>query len=135
MQLVGRLLFAPLLRVVPRRHVTTVTFVALLGGLATLAAGRGAVTVWFFIVIYGAARGMGTLLRATLVAELFGAAHYGTISGMISFCATASQAAAPVAIGVLYESLHGYRPVLWALVGVVVAATIAASRIEAALPH
>jgi MFS family permease len=132
MQLGGRLLFAPLLGVLPRRHVTTLTFVALLSGLAILAAGSGPATVWLFIVIYGAARGMGTLLRATLVAELFGSAHYGAISGTLSLIATAAQAAAPVAVGALYQVFSGYQPVLWTLVGVVALAAVAASHIEAA---
>jgi MFS family permease len=73
---------------------------------------------------------MATLLRATLVGDLFGARHYGSIAGALAFPSNAALAAAPVLAGVLYEQFGGYRPVLWFLVVAAAAAVVAASQVE-----
>jgi MFS family permease len=130
MQLPGRLLFGPLSRRVPRPRVTTLVFATFAVGLAILAAGTNTATVWLFVIVYGAGRGMSTLLRATLVGDLFGARHYGSIAGALALPSTVALAAAPVLAGVLYEQLGGYRPVLWLLVVAAAGAVLAASQVE-----
>jgi MFS family permease len=130
MQLPGRLLFAPLMRWLPRPVVTTLIFATLAAGLAVLALGRGTPSVWAFVVIYGMGRGMTTLLRATLVGDLFGARHYGSIAGVLAFCATAATAIGPVFAGLLYDAVGGYRAVIWVLIVLAVVAAAAASQIE-----
>jgi MFS family permease len=130
MQVPGRLLFAPLLRWLPRPVVTTITFAALGAGLMVLALGTGTASVWVFAVVYGMGRGMTTLLRATLVGDLFGARHYGSIAGVLAFCATAATALGPVFAGVLYDAVGGYRAVIWVLIGVAAVAAAAASQVE-----
>lgn len=130
MQLPGRLLFGPLSRRLSRPRVTTLVFATFAVGLAILAAGTNTATVWLFVIVYGAGRGMSTLLRATLVGDLFGARHYGSIAGALAFPSTVALAAAPVLAGVLYEQLGGYRPVLWLLVVAAAGAVLAASQVE-----
>lgn len=130
MQLPGRLVFAPLLRWLPRRVVTTIVFAMLTAGLVILALGGGTASVWAFVVVYGMGRGMSTLLRATLVGELFGARHYGSISGVLAFCTTAATALGPVFAGVLYDAVGGYRAVVWVLVSFGVLSVGAASQVE-----
>jgi MFS family permease len=134
MQLPGRLLFGPLLAALPRPAVTTLVFLLTAAGLAVLASGGGVATVWVFVVVYGMGRGMSTLLRATLVGDLFGSRHYGSLTGVIAFATTAALASAPVATGVLVDRLGGYTAVLWLLVATAATAAVAASRIESRRP-
>ena len=131
MQLPGRLLFGPLRRRLSRRATTTVVYLTFTAGLVVLLAGRGRTSVWVFVAIYGMGRGMTTLLRATLVGDLFGARHYGGISGVLAALTTVAVAGSPLAAAGLYDRLGNYDAVLWLLLGVAVAATVAASRIEA----
>jgi MFS family permease len=130
MQVPGRVLFGPLLHMLRRPTVTTLVFALTTTGLAVLAFGGGVATVWLFVVVYGMGRGMSTLLRATLVGDLFGARHYGAITGVIAFATTTALAAAPVVAGLLFDRLGRASEVLWLLVAIAGAATLAASRIE-----
>ena len=130
MQVPGRVLFTPLLRWAPRPVVTVAVFVALAAGSALLAVGTSPVLVWTFVVIYGMARGLGTLLRATLVGELFGARHYGTVSGVLAAWTTTAVAAGPIVTGVLHDRAGGYEAALWLLVALGVVAVVAATRVE-----
>ncbi|MDH4148717.1 MAG: hypothetical protein OEY23_26485, partial [Acidimicrobiia bacterium] len=113
------------------RAVTTLVFGVMAAALVLLPSGGGTAVVWTFVLVYGAARGMATLLRATLVADLFGAARYGTISGVLTFLTTTALASAPVLAGALYDTFGGYQPVLWLIAGVALAGAVAANRIEA----
>ena len=123
MQVPGRLLFAPLERWLSRRTTTVVVFGALTAGVAILAVSTSTAAVWTFVVVYGMGRGMSTLLRATLVADLFGATHYGAIGGVLSACTTAATAAGPLAAGLLFDLSGNYDRLL---VGLVVLAAVAA---------
>ncbi len=130
MQLPGRLLFAPLMRWLPRRVVTTIVFGSFAAGTALLAAGGGIAMLWVFVVVYGMGRGMTTLLRATLVGELFGSRHYGAIAGVLAACTTVATALGPFFAAFMHDARHSYGAVVWVLVGVAVLATVAASQVE-----
>lgn len=134
MQLPGRFLFAPLLRRLSRRAVTTLVFALLCVGLTVLVLSTARVAVWAFVVVYGTGRGMITLLRATLVGDLFGARHYGSIAGVLAACTTVAVAGSPLVAAGLYDRLGDYRVVLWLLLAVALVALAAASRIEAPRP-
>lgn len=130
MQLPGRLLFAPIERVLSRRVTTVVVFASLACGVAILSVSQAVVAVWCFVALYGMGRGMSTLLRATLVADLFGAAHYGAISGVLSACTTVAVAAGPVTAGVLFDVTGNYERLLQVLLGLAVAATVFSALVE-----
>lgn len=130
MQVPGRLLFAPLERVLSRRLVTVAVFGLLACGVALLALRTTATAVWVFVVVYGVGRGMSTLLRATLVADLYGATHYGAISGVLSGCTTVATAAGPFAVGLMFDATGSYRTLLWVLTAVAVGATGLAALVE-----
>lgn len=123
MQLPGRLVFAPLGRWLPRRWLSAAVFglqgaaLLLLAGVPT---GPGLVA---FVVLYGLSNGMVTLARATTVAELYGAAHYGAISGVMSFWITLARAAGPTIVALLYTAAGRYEPAWLVLAGVVGVAT------------
>jgi MFS family permease len=112
MALPGRLVFTPLGGRWPRAAVTAAIF-ALQGlGVAALLAGRGTAGVWAFVVLFGAGSGAITPARAALVAELYGRASYGTVSGALAVLLALARAAAPVGGSLLYLAGGGYPPVL-----------------------
>ena len=57
-----------------------------------------------------------TSARSALVAELYGRANYGSISGVLALFVTGARALAPVAAGLLYGAFGGYGPVFWLLI-------------------
>jgi len=130
MQLPGRLLFVAVVARFGALGVTMAVFVAQAVGLGLVALAPslpgGLILV---IVVLGAANGMGTLARATTLAEVFGPAHYASISGAVALGANGARALGPVGASLLYIALGGYRPVFWTLAGalVVVGAVAAAA--------
>ncbi|MFM8594094.1 MAG: hypothetical protein ACKOCK_06865, partial [Chloroflexota bacterium] len=52
----------------------------------------------------GAGRGALTLLRAALVADRYGSAHFGAINGTFALMIVTSAAAAPIGIGLLADT-------------------------------
>jgi hypothetical protein len=58
---------------------------------------------------------MATLARATTVAEIFGPAHYGSISGAMALGTNGARAVAPVGASLLMLWLGGYERLFGAL--------------------
>jgi MFS family permease len=83
--------------------------------------------VLFAVLLFGAGRGVVTLMRPALIAEFFGRTHFGAIQGALSFVLTGARALGPVTVGVAYGLAGGYRPVLWgmAAISVLAAASMA----------
>ena len=77
------------------------------------------------VLLLGAGRGVSTLMRAGLVAEFYGRAHYGAISGLLALFLTGGRALAPVGAGLAYGLAGGYGPVLWGLAAVSTLAALA----------
>ena len=63
------------------------------------------------------AAGAVTLMRAGLVAEFYGRAHYGAISGTLALFVYRGAGAAPVGAGLAYALGGGYGPVFLGLAG------------------
>lgn len=116
MKFPGRLVFAPLERRMPHRYLAAL--LVLLQGIAVLVLMMvpGAAGVLCGAALFGAASGAGTLARPALLAEYYGAAHYGSINGVLAFFLAGAQALAPVGAGALYSLFGGYEPVLWIVV-------------------
>jgi MFS family permease len=132
-QLLGRLGYAPLTaRTTPAaRTVTIVAASALAIGL--LAAVPGPVALLIALsVLAGAVRGAGTLLQATVVADRWGSARYGALSGWFSAPITAAAALAPWAGTALAEAVGSY-PTMFAGLAVLVAAAAGVAAFSARL--
>src|SRR5439155_8335599 len=84
--------------------------------------------VFMFVVLFGAQRGLSTIARPALLADLYGRAQYASIAGVLQFAISLAQAAAPVGAGVAYDLSGSYEPVFWAL------AIISALAVVAILP-
>lgn len=102
MALPGRLVFTPLGDRWPRSVVTASIFALQAVAVATFLYGRGTAAVWLFVVLFGVGFGAITPARAALVAEMYGAAHYGRISGVLALVISLARAAAPVGASLLY---------------------------------
>jgi sugar phosphate permease len=81
------------------------------------------------VLLLGAGRGVVTLMRAGLVAEFYGRAHFGAISGMLAFFLTGARALAPVGAGVAYTLASSYDPVLWGMAAISALAALAMVRV------
>jgi MFS family permease len=115
-QLLGRIGYAPLtVRTSPTGRTVAIIGVSA-GMIALLAALTGPPALLVAVAIFtGAARGAGTLLQATVVADRWGTTHYGTLSGLFSAPITAAAALAPWGGTALAELTGSYPAMYWLL--------------------
>ena len=118
-QIPGRALFA-------RLHAEPWNVFALIGlGVAVVVAFDSTAAVLIGLVLLGMGNGMATLSRATAIADLYGAAAYGTIASVTGGVNTAARAAGPF-LAAVYASVVGYTGLLWTLVALAVVAALLA---------
>ena len=115
MQVPGRLLFVPITAWLGAAWVTGSLFFAEAAAMALLAAGALGAGLVPMILLYGAAAGMLTLAQATVVADIWGRRHYGSIAGAMAIPANLARALGPVGAALLYASLGGYVRLFWLL--------------------
>jgi MFS family permease len=125
MQVGARLLLAPFgNRASPRLLAAAILALQPVALLALLLV-RDTAGVLVFVALFGAHRGLGTLVRPALLADLYGRAQYASIAGVLQFSVSLAQAAAPVGAGAAYDALRSYEPILWAFVLISAAAVVA----------
>jgi MFS family permease len=112
MQLPGRIVFEPIRRRLSSRALLAASLLSQALGLLLLIAGTSRVAVVVFACLFGAGAGLATLLRASMIAELYGLERYGRASGVVSLFTTAGRAAGPVAAALALGLCGSYRPVL-----------------------
>ncbi len=128
MQVVARLLLAPFgSRANPRLLAASMLALQPIA-LVVLLLVRSTPGIFVFVVLFGAQRGLNTLVRPALLAELYGRAQYASIAGVLQFAISLAQAAAPVGAGIAYDVSGSYEPVFWVL------AIISALAVVAVLP-
>jgi hypothetical protein len=120
MQVVARLALAPLNQGSGKSWLTPRVLAALVLALQPLALVilllvRNTPGIFIFVVLFGAQRGLATLARPALLADLYGVAQFASIAGVLQFALSLAQAAAPVGAGAAYDVLGSYEPILWAL--------------------
>ena len=110
-------------------HVSAVgTIVVTLFPLSTIVlicAGHSAALLWLFALCYGAANGMMTILRGTIVQDLMWTEGYGAVSGMLSFPSNVAKGIAPIAAASIWSFTHGYVAVEWTVFLVSILSAIA----------
>ncbi|VVD30851.1 Predicted arabinose efflux permease, MFS family (plasmid) [Paraburkholderia dioscoreae] len=98
-------------------HVSTVGIIVVtlfpLSTIVLISAGHAAVLLWLFALCYGAANGMMTILRGTIVQDLMWTEGYGAVSGMLSFPSNVAKGIAPIAAASIWSFTHGYVAVEW----------------------
>ena len=115
MQVLGRLAFVPISAWLGPRSVVAGIFIAQCAGTGLLAMLGHVPTVIPIIFLLGAANGMSTLARANMVSDIFGRAHYASISGALAMGANGARALAPIGASLLYRGLGGYESLFGAL--------------------
>jgi MFS family permease len=83
------------------------------------------VGLWAFVLFFGMANGVISLAKPVLLAETYGARHYGRLSGSMAFFVAIAQTLAPFGVGLLHGFWGGYTPVLWLLLGLAALAALA----------
>ena len=129
-QVLGRFLFTPLMARVSLRTLSAFTFGLHASALISLLVISSPWSVWLFAACFGIANGASTLARAALIAEIYGSAHYGTISGSMATVIAPLQTVAPLGVGALFDLTGGYTLALWGLTGVTVLAAIAIIQVQ-----
>jgi MFS family permease len=125
MQVVARLFIAPLGdRGSPRLLAAWVMALQPVSLLVLLLV-PSTVGVVVFVVLFGAQRGLNTLTRPALIADLYGAEQFASIAGVLQFLLSLAQAGAPYAAGAAYDQVRSYEPVFWALVVISALAVLA----------
>ena len=78
-----------------------------------------------FVAVYGIVNGISTVIRGTIVRDIFGARNYGAISGSLTLPTTLARAAGPAIGAMLWSAGGSYTTMLVALaaIGAVGAAT------------
>jgi MFS family permease len=115
MQLAGRVVFVPISARLGVRVMVAAVFLGQALGIGQLPLLGLIGTLLPFIVLQGAANGMATLARATSLAEIFGARHYGAIAGAVALGANGARAIGPVGASLLWVGLGSYPAVFWML--------------------
>jgi predicted MFS family arabinose efflux permease len=126
-QIPGRVLFGSLARLLPASTAAGGVFVLAVAALALLALDSGRSVILVFVVAFGMSNGMITLLRATLVADLYGHERYGAISGLVSSFVLPARAAAPFAAALVILLPGGYTTLLLALAALSAIAALSAT--------
>jgi MFS family permease len=115
MALPGRLIFTPMGDRLPRSLVTAFLFLLQTLSLLVLLLVPNKTGVIGFVALFGAGFGAITPARAALVAEFYGPASYGSISGMLGLFLTGARALAPVGTAWGHDIGGSYEPVFWTL--------------------
>ena len=126
MQVAGRIMEFAFNRHVRAIAIGTLAFALMVAALAIFTQVRG---VWIvalaFVIPYGWANGIMTIVRGTVPAELFGHREYGALLGRLALPQFVLKAVAPFALTVLFlaDPARVYSP--YALVALAVAGLVA----------
>jgi MFS family permease len=121
----GRIVVTALDRRLSQPALATMVFALQAIALVIILAPAGLTVMLVAVALLGAGRGGVTLMRATLVADRYGRAHYAAVSGVPAAAQMAARAVAPVGAGLLVAWRGGYAPMLAILAGIAILGTIA----------
>jgi MFS family permease len=108
MQLGGRLLFASLYDRLDRRTMARLMLGLPGMGVALLLSSGGSPLVWAALGVLGMTQGLNTLLRVTLLADLYGTARFGALNGLSATPVVLARALAPLGAAFLASATGGY---------------------------
>lgn len=126
LQVTGRLLEFAFARRVAARHVGLgILSLTALSMLLLWQASGAAWIPWVFVLVYGAANGVTTIVRGNVPAELYGREAYGAVMGALARPSFFAKASAPLLIALLLSTGLDYRGMALSLFGLSVLAALA----------
>lgn len=126
LQVSGRVLLFAGGQMVAARIIGRAVFITAVPLLVLAAvAGSDLVLLTLFVAIYGVINGISTVVRGTIVRDLFGAQSYGAISGSLTLPSNIARAIGPTFGAVLWSIDQSYGPVLLTLAGICAIGAIA----------
>jgi MFS family permease len=123
-QIPGRVIFALVGRRYAGWRLPAIVFGVGAFAVGLLAVDRSTGTVLGFAVVYGMSNGMATLMRAALVADLYGRHRYGSVSSVAAAFVSAARAVGPFAAAGAALLPEGYLTMLRILAGASVLAAL-----------
>jgi hypothetical protein len=124
-QVLGRLAMMRLHPAQPVR-IAPWTYAAMAIALVLLAVSTGPLLI-VFALVYGAANGINTMVRAIAMPELVSRNQYATLNGLMMTPVLLAQAGAPWLGALLWKATGGYAAVEWAMVAAALVALAAFS--------
>ena len=112
MQVVGRIIFAPVERRFSSRTMAIGVFVLLTVSMTILLLGSAPWLIVLFVALFGMAIGTHTLTRPLMVADSYGTAFYGRISSSMVIFLTLAGTTSPFAAGVIFDLFGSYNLML-----------------------
>jgi len=112
MQVLGRMIFAPVERRFSSRKMAMGVFLLLAIALAILLLGSAPWLIALFVALFGMAIGTHTLTRPLIVADAYGTEIYGRISSSMVIILTLTGTSAPFAAGLVFDAFGSYNPML-----------------------
>lgn len=129
LKLPGRIIFAPVADRFGHRTVAFLVFGLHASSIAVLAMADSRGGVILFVAMFSAGNGVLTLMRASLVGDVFGIRAYGGISGAMVFASQLAMAAGPLVVSLLAAAWGGYTPVFWVLAVIVALSSLGILRV------
>lgn len=108
MQVIGRMIFAPVERRFSSKTMVVGAFVVLAMSLPILLLGSAPLLIIAFVALFGMAIGTHTLARPLIVADTYGAVFYGRISSTMVIILTLTGTTAPFAAGLIFDFFGAY---------------------------
>jgi MFS family permease len=129
-QVLGRLVYMLAGTHLASRHVGAAVLAGVALSFAILATSVAAWQAVVFGLVFGAANGLMSVMRGSILPDYFGRRSLGRIAGAINLPAVAARSLGPLAIGAALPAVGGYAPVMWGLclLGLVAAGCVAAAR-------
>ena len=112
MQVVGRMIFAPVERRFSSRTMAIGVLVLLTISMTILLLGSAPWLIVVFVALFGMAIGTHTLTRPLMVADSYATAFYGRISSSMVIFVTLAGTMSPFAAGVMFDLFGSYNPML-----------------------
>jgi hypothetical protein len=125
-QLPGRIALGPALRWLPVAVAAPALHLVPGLGVLVLLAADGGPAVWAAVVVLGVGQGAATVLRPTLLIDLYGVERIGVLNGLASIPATLARALGPLGATLVVAATGGYTVAFALLAAVSLAATVLA---------
>lgn len=114
-QVAARILATALGNRVSQITLTAIVFAIQALAMAILLKWEAEAGVLLAVLLLGMGRGVVTLMRPTLLADIYGRRNFGAINGALAFILNIARAIAPLAAGLAFGVLDSYTPVFWGL--------------------